>query len=285
MSATVIDKLTVELGLDPKEFKKGTAEATKATKDTQESVTKSATAIVTSLRRVAAEFVSLFLVVRSVKDVVGIFSELNASTRQLGIDSRNYGESAAHLRDWGNIAEMAGGQAEDATGTIAGLQKAIFDVGHGLGWSSQLTEFGRIGVDTGVATGKMRDFHDLLLDTSRALQTQFPDKATRFQETRVLGLQGGIANAVSEGPDQLEKYYQQQLKIHQTTEGDTRAAAQLAQAWDLLRDKMRALTTQILTAVSPAIQGLFTRFGNFLTGHQQDFEAGIKKVADWAAAK
>lgn len=282
MSVTVIDRLIVELGLDPRQFQKGTKEAQKATKDTEQSVTKSAGEMIGALRRVAAEFVSLFLVVRSIHDIVGMFSELNESTRQLGIDSKNYGESAAHLRDWGNIAEIAGGKAEDATATMAGLQKAIFDVGHGLGWSPQLTEFGRIGVDTGVATGKMRDFHDLLMDTSKSLQAQFPDRQQRFQETQVLGLKGGIANAVADGPEVLEKYYQQQLKIHQTTEGDTKAAQALAQAWDVLRDKMRALATQILTAVSPAIQRLFNTFGNWLSKHQGDFEKGITGLAEWA---
>lgn len=283
MSVTVIDRLIVELGLDPKQFTKGSKEAAAAVVATEGAVTKSARSMISGLRRVAAEFVSLFLVVRSVHDVVGIFAELNENVRQLGIDSRNFDESAAHLRDWGNIAEIAGGQAEDAVDTISGLQKAIFNVGHGLGWSDQLTEFGRIGVDTGVATGKMRDFHDLLLDTSRALQQQFPDRAQRFQETQVLGLKGGIANAVADGPNVLEKYYQQQLKIHQTTEGDTRAAQQLAQAWDMLRDKMRALTTQILTAVSPALQKMFNGFGNFLSKHQSDFEKGITDIGDWAS--
>jgi hypothetical protein len=277
---TVIDRLVMEFGLDPALFKKGSKEVQKDQKETQESVTHSAGEIIGALRKVAAEFISLFLVVRSVHDVVGLFADLNEATRQLGINSRNTGESAAQLRDWGNIAEMAGGKAEDAMGSISGLQQSIFNAKEGFGYSDQLINFGRIGVDTGAAQGKMRNFHDILADTAKALQ-QFstPD---RFQWAQKLGLQGGIANAVVEGPDVLEKYWQQQLKIHQTTDGDTRAAQELAKSWDLLKDKMRALTTQILTAVSPAIQHLFDALGGFLSKHQAQFTEGINDLAKWA---
>lgn len=278
-STTVVDRLIIEFGLDPSLLKKGGKEARAEVKETKEGVTAAAGEMIGALHRVAAEFVSLFLTVKSIHGLVDLFSELNEHTRQLGISSRNYGESAAQLQDWGNIAEIAGGKVEDALSSIAGLQQSIFNAKQGYGWDEQLTNFGRIGVDTGVASGKMRDFHDILADTARALQ-QF-SKPDRFQWAQKLGLQGGIANAVVEGPDQLEKYYRQQLKIHQTTDGDTQAAIRLAQAWDLLKDKMRGLATEILTKVSPALSTLFERFGSFVTGHQKNIEGAINTTLDW----
>lgn len=281
MAGTIIDTLTVILGLDPKQFKKGTKEAEDATKNATTVVTKSAGEMVGALQRVAAEFVALFLTVRGIHDVVDMFTELNAGVRQLGVDSRNTGESAAHLRDYGNLAEMAGGKAEDALATIQSLQQSVFNAHEGYGYDDQLKSFGRIGVgDIGQSTGKLQDFHDILLRTATALQQL--DKPERYQWTQKAGLQGGIANAVVEGPQVLEKYWQQQLKIHQTTQGDTDAAIKLGQAWDLLKDKMRALATQILTAVSPAVQKLLLAFGNFATKHQKDIDQGVQTIADWA---
>lgn len=278
-STTIVDRLIIEFGLDPSLLKKGGKEARTEIKDTKEGVTNAAGEMIGALHRVAAEFVGLFLTVKSVHGIVDMFADLNEHTRQVGINSRNFGEAAAELQDWGNIAEMAGGKAEDALSSIAGLQQSIFNAKQGYGWDEQLTNFGRIGVDTGAGVGKMRDFKDILADTARALQ-QF-SKPDRFQWTQKLGLQGGIANAVVEGPDQLEKYYRQQLKIHQTTEGDTQAAQRLAQAWDLLRDKMRALATEILTKVTPALSTLFERFGAFVTGHQKNIEGAINSTLDW----
>ncbi|HTC52005.1 MAG TPA: hypothetical protein VK700_08730 [Steroidobacteraceae bacterium] len=282
MATTIIDHLVLELGLDPKQFNKGAASAAAEVKTVQDQISYSAGEMVSALQRVAAEFVSLFLVVGGVKDVVGLFGQLNEATRQLGIDSRNVGESAAELRDWGNIAEFAGGKAEDATGTIQGLQKSIFDYQRGFGWDEQLTNFLRLGVDTGAATGKMRDFHAILLDVAKTLQGMSGED--KFNWTQKLGLHGGIANAVTQGPEQLEAFYRRAQSIPQISGADTAAAQRLAVAFDTLKDRVEAWATKILTAVEPAIEGLFNAISTFLTGHQGGIGNGINDIAAWVAS-
>lgn len=281
MSTTVVDKLIVEFGLDPRQFKQGLKEANLAIVSTKENTTRGANEMVASLRRVAAEFVSLFLAVKSIREVVGVFKDLNESTRQLGYTSRNTDESAAALQNWGNIAEIVGGKAEDATSTFMGLQKAIFDVGHGLGWSDQLTEFGRIGVDTGVGQGKVRNAHDLLRDTTIALEQQFPDKASRFQETQVLGLQGGIANLVAGGLKDFDRQWKQQLGIPQVTQNDTKQAQNLSESWAVLKQRIEAELRKVLTAVSPALQKLFRGIGDFIAQHSGEITRGIQELLGW----
>jgi hypothetical protein len=132
--STVIDSLIVTLGLDPKQFTKGQKDAAKAMTDTEKTVKHSAQEMTKALKEVALEFVGLFLVVRGIHDVVSFFEELNSKTRQLGIDARNIGTSAAELRDWQNAAEMAGGSAEGVTKTMLGLSQAKSD---GTGQPSQ----------------------------------------------------------------------------------------------------------------------------------------------------
>lgn len=281
MATTVVDKLIVEFGLDPRQFKAGLKEANLAIVSTKETTNKGANEMVQSLRRVAAEFVSLFLAIRSIKDVAGVFTELNESTRQLGFQSRQTDESAAALKDWGNIAEIVGGKAEDAQSTLAGLQKAIFDVGHGLGWSPQLTEFARIGVDTGVGQGKVRNAHDLLRDATVALEAQFKDPAARYQETQVLGLQGGIANLVSGGVKDFDRQWAQQQSIPQVTKNDTTQAQNLTESWDVLKQRIEAELRQVLTAISPALQKLFRGIGDFIAAHSKDITQGFKDLLGW----
>lgn len=281
MSTTVIDKLVVELGLDPKQFTKGQKEAAAAIVDTSKKTESSAAVMVSSLRRVAAEFASLFLAVRSFKDVVGYMTQLNEQTRQLGIDSRNSGESAATLKDLGNAAEIAGGKAEDATATVMGLQKAIFNAQHGLGWSDQLTEFARLGVDTGANTGQLRPVVDILRETAKALQEQFPDKAQRYQETQVLGLQGGMANLVSQGSGEFERLWKEQQSIPQVTSGQTKAAQNLTESYDVLKQRIEAIARQVLTAIEPALEHLFKGIGDFLQKHTGDISQGIQTFLGW----
>lgn len=280
MATTIIDKLIVELGLDPKQFSKGTKQATTDTKTMQDQVSYSAGEMVAAIHRVAAEFVGLFLTIRGVSDLVGQFANLNENVRQLGIDSRNLGESAAELRDWGNVSELAGGKAEDAAQSIQGLEKSIFNVKEGFGWDEQLTNFLRLNVDTGAATGKMRDFHAILLDTAKALDGMSgPDK---FQWVQKLGLQGGIANAVTQGPEALERYWKKEQALPQVSGADTAAAQRLAEAFTILRQRVVALATKILTAVEPAIERLFNAFSGFLSKNQGKIAAGIDDVAAWA---
>lgn len=281
MSGTVIDRLVVELGLDPKLFKAGVKDADTLTKKTTDDVTKGASEMVGALRRVAIEFGALFLAVRSFKDVVGYMTQLNESTRQLGIDSRNTGESAARLKDLGNAAEIAGGKAEDAQATVLGLQRSIFNAQHGLGWSDQLTEFARLGVDTGANTGQLRPVLDILRETAKALEQQFPDKAQRYQETQVLGLQGGMANLVSQGVGEFDRLWKEQQSIPQVTTGQTNAAQRLTESYDVLKQRIEAIARQVLTAIEPALEHLFKGVGDFLQKHTADISAGINSLLGW----
>src|SRR5665213_3374577 len=168
---TVVDSLIVKLGLDPKGFKQGSDEVKKQSKATKDAVTadgkgvsdsvkktelavkSSSDGMVSSFRRVATEFIGLFIAVRSVSDVVGFFERVNASTRQLGLDSKNFGTAAAELRDWQNIAVLAGGTAEGVTKTIGGLEQALFQLKYNGQFSDQLLYLSRLGVQFQTTAG------------------------------------------------------------------------------------------------------------------------------------
>lgn len=282
MSTTVVDKLIVEFGLDGRQFKQGLKEANLAIVSTKDTTNKSANEMISSLRRVGAEFVSLFLAIRSIKDVVGVFKDLNESTRQLGFNSRNTDESAASLKNLANIAEIAGGKAEDAYSTIASIQRGLWTLHHGDGgMSDQLVQFQRIGVDTGAGTNVMPNAHDLLRATAKALEDQFPDTASRYQETQALGLQGGVANIVSSGLKEFDRLWAQQQSMPQVTGNDTRQAQNLSESYEVLKQRIEAELRQVLTAISPALQKLFRGIGDFIAQHTGDITAGIKDLLSW----
>jgi hypothetical protein len=281
MSVTIIDRLVVELGLDPTLFKKGTKEADNLTKKTAQDVSQGTKSMISDLRKVAIEFGALFLAVRSFKDVVGFMERLQDSTRQLGVDARNTGESAATLKDLGNAAEVVGGKAQDATDTVLGLQKAIFNAQHGLGYSDQLVEFNRLGVDTGANSGELRPIVDVLREVTQALEQQYPDSAKRFQETQVLGLQGGIAQLVSKGVKEFDRLIAEQKSIPQVTQGQTDAAQRLHESYAVLTERIEAIARQVLTAVEPALEHLFKGIGDYLQKHTGDISKGIESLLGW----
>lgn len=283
MATKVIDKLIVELGLDPTKFTKGQKEAAAALTKTEKDTEKSSNGMVRSLRKVTAEFVGLFLAVRSLKDVVGYMQNLNESTRQLGIDARNTGESAATLKDLGNAMEIAGGKADDATTTVLGLQKAIYDVQHTGKWADQLTEYQRLPtpVDVGATTGQMRPIVDILRDVSKSLEVLSP--AERFQRTQSLGLPIGAANLVTQGQAYFGRQVSIQQGIPQVTAGQTRAAQNVTESYDVLKQRIEAVARQVLTEITPALEKLFRGIGDFIQKHTKDISKGIEDLLGWFA--
>jgi hypothetical protein len=277
---TVIDSLAVELGLDPKKFKKGLQEAAKDTKETENVVVKAADHMVGALHRVATEFLGLFLVVRSVSDVVDFFANLNESTRQLGINSRNFGVAANELRSLGNVAELAGGQADDALKTVQGLTQAEFNRERGFGGNDErLQTLAYLGVPFQGEHGGLRDIKGILLDLNRVLQ-RLP-QPERLQFAQKAGIQGGLGLAVAEDPSKFRAYLAEQERQIALRKQDTDAAERLARAWLLLRQEMERIATRILTDISPALEKLFRRIGDFVTTHQGDITKGFDKVLEW----
>lgn len=281
---TVVDALVVSLGLDPKGFKKGAADAGKAVKDTEATVTKSAGSMVSSLHRVAVEFIGLFVAVRSVQDVVGFFEKLNASTRQLGIDSKNYGVAASELQNWKNIAELAGGNAEDVTKTIGNLQQALFNLRYKGQFSDQLQFLARLGVQFQTTTGQMVPFKNIMLQTAAIMEKNGRPREENYQFLKASGFDEGSINAILSGTAALKAYIAEQEKMPQVSAAQTAAAARMGRAWDALKQKVTASAREILTKSEPAISalmGLLNQAADWVNDHQDDIARWFKDAVDW----
>lgn len=295
MSKTVIEQLAVELGLDPSKFVKGMQEAAKGTKETESTVKKSAAVMGSAFASVAKEVIGLFLVFKGVKDVIGYFTDLNDSLRHLAIDSRNLDQGAQQMKSWQNLAQLAGGSAEDATKFIAGLEKQIFDVFNGATGGSfpeQLKQFQMIGVQAfDATTQKARNFKDIIFETVEALRKyrEIGDRrgANPFQEAGVLGFAGGLQNMIAKavidpnGLGDLKKQFAEQERMNTGEQGIADAAEKLGIAWDRLKQKMERIASVILGDLSGSFESLFRKFGDFVGSHQKDIEGGINNVLDW----
>jgi len=271
---TIVDSLIVTLGLDSKGFKKGAGEADKAIKDVQSDVVKSAQSMVSALSRVAAEFVGLFLVVRSVHDIVDFFADINEATRQLGFDSKNFGIAAGELRDWQNAAEIAGGRAEDVAKTVESFQRSLFNLKFNGVVSDQLIYLARLGVAFQTTAGQVRPFKDILFDTARALERSNKSRPEKYEFLKGAGFDEGSINLILGGTKALEEAYEKQQRLQQINERNTRAAQKLAEAWIYLKQSLTAAATQILTNLTPYLEQLFTTM-------QKDFPAKLQELADW----
>lgn len=302
--ATVIDSLIVTLGLDPKQFKKGADEVEKQSKKTKDSVTKdgkeisdgtaktefavkkSADSMASSFRRVATEVIGLFVAVRSVQDVVGFFERVNAGTRQLGLDSKNFGIAANELRDWQNAAVLAGGSAQGVTDTIASLNKSLFNLQYTGQVSDQLIFLQRLGVQFRTTAGQVAPFKNILMQTAQILERNGRSRAENFQYLQAAGFDVGSINLVLAGTKALAAYYEQQKRLPQLNDADAASALHLSQAWELLTQKVTVFAQKFLTRLDASgffdnLFGALSHFVDYLNEHQDDIVNWFNDALTW----
>ncbi len=224
-TTTVIDQLIVKLGLDPKGFTEGEKKAAASTVNLEKQVDKSAKSMSSSMLGFIGKLSGIATAAIAIKKVVGYTSDLSTELRQLGLDSSNYNIAANALRNFGNIAEMNGGKASDATKTIGNLSKAVYDLAYNGSMSDSLVMLGRLGVQFQDTTGNMRDFKDIALDAQSAVQSSMKNgtsRANAYQELLQAGFDPGLANAMLDGT--LKQQLTQQQARRQVSGSNLNAA-------------------------------------------------------------
>lgn len=198
VAPTVIDQVIVKLGLDPGEFTKGQKEAAASVKKTEADVKKSADNMGSSVVGFTKKLLGIAGAAIVVKKIVGAVSDLSTTVRQLGVDSRNFGIAASELRNFQNVSEMFGGKAEEATKSVGGLTKAVYDLAYNGQISDSLLMLGRMGVQFQTTTGDARDFRDIALDTEAAIQKMMKAGTLSRQNANQMLLQAGFDPGMSQ---------------------------------------------------------------------------------------
>ncbi|MBM6453122.1 hypothetical protein, partial [Lacticaseibacillus paracasei] len=101
-----------------------------------------------------------FIAVRGLEDVVGYFKDLHHQLAEVGFQSRNLGVAGTEIKKLGEVSELFGGQVQDATDSIQGLQNAVFNLRYKGQVSESLMMLQRFGVAYLTASGHARNFKD-----------------------------------------------------------------------------------------------------------------------------
>lgn len=221
MSGTLIDQLTVKLGLDPSGFKKGIDEAKKSMDDLKQTgqeqgnalggmigagakrASGSLGALGSMLGKGGAIGIGIGATIFLGKKLDDTLFKVATSLRQVTIESKNLNKSAADLRNLQNASVMAGGSIDDAVQNVSDLQKSLFNLKFNGQVSDQIVMLSRLGVQFQDSYGRARDFNDVMLDTAEALEkAQSSGQMTRgeaFEFAQQAGFTGGMAQIVLSG--------------------------------------------------------------------------------------
>jgi len=284
-----IDSLTLDVGLTSEEFQEGvnkilnsmTRMESQAT-ETGESMGASFAALGSSVASLAWRFAGMFLAFRSIEGLVDYFKDLSRELADLGFAARYLGQSGIELRRFGEVAELAGGQSQDAISAVRGLESAIF----GLEFKGQMSEnllmLQRLGVGYLTLQGQMRPVKEIAMETAAALERQLPgdaNRAMRVQWAAQIFGPGGLANAIGGGVAELGKFYRESVADNKKI-NDRLIARQmeLQQSLTRLTDQVKGEAAAILDRLWPSIMNLIETIENDLIPTLDEL---ITDIMDW----
>ncbi len=276
--ATVIDTLFLELGIDASRFSSQAIQtenrlnrmggtfsrteqranamgrsldrtASQAGRSARQART-AAEAFATLGRRFAA-FAALVMGQNALDRLIRQAADANVQLDNL---SRNIGMNRNSLQAWGNIATMAGGNAEGMKGSLAGLSMSITRL-ITMGDTSVVPFFNAFGVSLLNADGKARGLDSIMLDLADRFSKM--DRVQAYNLAKSMGLDDGTINTLLLGRAEMEKMLALQDRLYRSGEKEiavsrelTRSRAYLNQQWDALKNMIAdALAPHLLRLV------------------------------------
>lgn len=275
MSGQQIDSLTVGVGLTQEDFEAGVQKILRSLAGLQSetatvgtSMTESLSGVGSTVMGLGLKFAGLFLAVKGMEDVVGYFKGLSSELSNLAVAGEYLGQSSVQLSRFGEVAQLAGGNTEDAISAVKSLQASIFGLEFQGQMSQNLLMLQRLGVGYLTAAGQMKPLKDIAMETSAALQRQLPGKANeamRVQWAAQIFGPGGLANAIGGGVSELRKFYAESAHDQKSiTQQMIDSQRHLQQHMARLAYEVKSEAATILTRLTPALDDLINVIRNDL---------------------
>jgi hypothetical protein len=264
MTATVIDSLVVELGLDPSKFTRGQRDAVDSLRKFEDQAERSGKAIEAQSKK----SLGLFSVLkREMLGVIGItvggveakhflnfITDLDASTGRL---ARTLGESAGEVSAWQGAIEQVGGTAEDANAALSGLsgEMSRFQL---TGQSSILPVLSRLGIGLYDSNHNLKTASQLWLELADAVHGMDPRQAASFLQM-IPGSNASLINFLLQGRAAAEAALAASRAGGGTTRESAAAAAEYQRQLSLLERTVTNLGRGIFGSLLPGLNALLVK--------------------------
>jgi hypothetical protein len=290
--ATVIDSLVVTLGLDPKAFKTGSAQARTDLKATSDEAQKRAREMEAS-GKVAAQYFSKIR--NEALALIGVFTagvgiknfveNTIVGAASLGRLSQNLGISTERLSAWQRVAEDAGGTAEGMTAQLKESQKTIaqFKVGQS---SESLQWFWRMGGNK----EDLKDGNSYLLARADIISKIYKTDPGRAQlVASQMGISDDQFNLLKQGRSAVLDQVAAMEKLSAISAEDARQADELRKKWLGVERTFTLVGIKVVEALMPAFDtliGYIKQLGDWVVSHKDDItnwvNGAVKSIQDFA---
>lgn len=236
--ATVVDSLVVELGLDPTNLSKGSAEALRSLRAMEENAKKQADLVEDSSKRSVNSLATVQRTLLGVGALIGANSmrkftaDIVTSDAALGRLAYQVKDTAKNLSTWEQAVRLAGGTQDGFRGTVSKLSNELHAFAI-TGQSEIIAYFRSLGVAVEDEKGNMRGMTDILVDVNRAIE-KFGDPAKAGAVMRMLGLDEGTINLLIRGESYMKKLIAESMRLGSVSQQNTEQAQALEQSFTKL---------------------------------------------------
>lgn len=281
--ATVIDALVVTLGLDPAQFKKGSAEVDQSLKKTSQETTrtaremeergKQAAAFFGRVRNEALALLAVFTAGLGVKNFVG---ETVRTTSALGRLSQNLQMNTQDLAEWQLAARNAGGTVEGMAAQLAESADQVAKLKRGMAPETA----GAFFLWGGKQEDMLKDGETYLLARARIVADLYKrDPARARLAADQMGLDPGQFNLYREGPEGIARRRREQAQTAAAHAAASGGAERLRQNYDTAMNRLGAVGVDVLTSMMPAFDFLVEKLmelGNWIITNKAQINEGVK---------
>ncbi|MGU3662193.1 hypothetical protein [Methylobacterium fujisawaense] len=259
---TIIDALAVTLSLDPRQFRKGGAEANAAMRKTREAAQKEGAAIEKamenagqSLERLARNALKLFAIFTTGRAIKDFVADITASDAALGRLARSLETTPEALSSLGAAVSRSGGSADAAAGSFQKLADSYNEVKL-TGRSATYDMLSRLQGATGKVIRFGKDTQQTIYDIADAAKAM-SDKAGVSFTTNLLsqaGMDPGTIALLVQGSAKLKEAQEKVRRLGGViTKQDTENAQRFQTALRDVGTVSEGLGRTIWTNLSPAI--------------------------------
>lgn len=264
--ATVIDSLIVKLGLDTKDFQKGSKDADASFKKTKQGAKQAGKEIeqggkqgaefFNQLRKSAVQFFSVLTVGRGIADFT---RNIITTGAQLDRMATRVGESASSLSRWQGAVRQSGGSAEGFLATVQGISNQ-FTLLKETGDAPIRLLLTQLGVSAADASGKAKPILQLIRDIGDALEDKKWANGDKFNKLAAAGFDEGTINLLMKGRQEREKLLASQKEY---TDADARAAREAQEKWEKVKLNIERTTQALVIKLLPALEQIAKSMSDF----------------------
>lgn len=280
--ATVLESLTVALGLDASKFSsgiKGVKTALNMTHEEAVRVNKDldvvGKTVATALSKIRNEALALLGIFTAGVGAKRFFEDTIQQTAGLQRLSQTLDLSARDLARWGLANKNAGGTFEGMISQVREAQQAIADFRTGTPNSTLSPFFQANGSERAYASGDPLKLLEARADAIQDLEKRFGAAVAR-QKAAEMGISEDFYGLARQGSAAIRQMLADQDRLADKMAKAAPQAEALRKKWNDVENEFRAVGVQVATALIPLLQ----RLADWLDQNADKIEAWGVKVAD-----